>query len=117
MTDDTNIQQPSRPFAHGVARYDALTEAAKAVAASHSKRNELFTMNITAIGKEGGGMDDEQRFLIDLIFKPNENGFKLRPAETQLLLAYIGEILKEIEIEEKLIIEEEKQKAKGGDCT
>ena len=43
---------------------------------------------------------DEQRFLIDLIFKPNEPGFKIRPAETQLLLSYIGEILKELEADE-----------------
>lgn len=51
---------------------------------------------------------DEQRVLIDLLFKPNAHGLKFRPAEIQLLLQYIGEILKEIEVEEKLILEEEK---------
>ncbi len=51
---------------------------------------------------------NEQQFLIDLVFKPTEPGLKLRPAETQLLLAYIGEILKEIEIEESRIIEGKK---------
>jgi hypothetical protein len=50
---------------------------------------------------------DEQQFLVDLIFKPNESGLKLRPQETQLLLAYIGEILKEVEDEENLIAKEE----------
>ena len=43
---------------------------------------------------------NEQRFLIDLIFKPNEPGLKLRPEETQLLLSYIGEILEELEADE-----------------
>lgn len=47
---------------------------------------------------------NEERFLIDLIFKPNEPGLILRPEETQLLLAYIGEILKEIQEEEKLLV-------------
>ena len=41
--------------------------------------------------------------MIDLIFKPKEPGLKLRIEETQLLLAYISEILKEIEEEENLI--------------
>ncbi len=42
---------------------------------------------------------NEQEFLINLIFKPEEPGLRLRPTETQLLLAYIGEILKEVEEE------------------
>jgi hypothetical protein len=51
---------------------------------------------------------NEEQFLIELIFKPKEPGLRLRPAETQLLLAYIGEILQEVELEEKRILEEEK---------
>ena len=51
---------------------------------------------------------NEQQFLIDLVFKPIEPGLKLRQAEMQLLLAYIGEILKEIEIEESRVIEDKK---------
>lgn len=50
----------------------------------------------------------EQQFVINLVFKPKEPGLRLRPAETQLLLAYMGEILREIEEEERLIIAEEK---------
>jgi hypothetical protein len=50
---------------------------------------------------------NEQQFLVDLIFKPNENGLKLRPEETQLLLAYLGKILKDIQDEENLIVEEQ----------
>ena len=61
-------------------------------------------------------MDNEplgkQQFLIDLVLKPLEPGEKLRPAETRLLLAYIGEILQEVEIEEKRIIEEERKAAR-----
>jgi hypothetical protein len=53
-------------------------------------------------------LNNDQQFLLQLIFKPNETGLKLRPAETQLLLAYIGEILKEVKAEEKLDIEEQK---------
>ena len=106
--NDTNTMQASRPFARGLGRYDALTATAKAVAATQSKPKELFTMNITATTKEGECMDDERQFLIDLVFQPVEPGLKLRLAERQLLLSYIGEILKEVEAEEKLIIEEEK---------
>lgn len=43
---------------------------------------------------------------ISLELKPPEPGGGLRPSETQLLIAYIGEILAEIEIEEQKILEE-----------
>ena len=46
--------------------------------------------------------EEEQNFLIDLIFKPNKRGHKLRPEEIQLLLSYIGEILKEVEAEDNM---------------
>lgn len=66
-------------------------------------------------------MDDKQhavinepQFLVDLVFKPIAPSLKLRPEETQLLLAYIGEILKEIEEEERQIIE--KEKSSKGAC-
>ena len=42
----------------------------------------------------------EQQFIIDLIFKPNEPKTKLSAEETQLLLSYLGEILKELEADE-----------------
>ncbi len=51
---------------------------------------------------------DEAEFLIELIFKPKEPGQRLRPAETQLLLAYMSEILQEVALEEQRILEEEK---------
>jgi hypothetical protein len=38
----------------------------------------------------------EDQYLIDLVLKPNENGIRSRPEEIQLLLAYIGEILREV---------------------
>ncbi len=44
-----------------------------------------------------------QNILIELAFKPLVPNLKLRPQESQLLLAYIGEILKEVEEEEKAI--------------
>ncbi len=49
----------------------------------------------------------QQDFLIKLAFKPLVPNLKLRPQESQLLLAYIGEILKEIEEEEQAIKEQE----------
>jgi hypothetical protein len=46
-------------------------------------------------------MDGLRLFLFDLVFKPLNPNQNLRPEETQLLLAYIGEILQEIEAEEE----------------
>jgi hypothetical protein len=69
---------------------------------------DLFSMSINASREKGEPMK-EQSLLIDLVFKPVEPGLKLRSEETQLLLAHMSEILKEIEEEEeKRIIEEEK---------
>jgi len=47
-----------------------------------------------------------QHILIELAFKPLVPNLKLRPQESQLLLAYIGEILKEIVEEENRIADE-----------
>jgi len=83
-------------------------ETMRAITIRTPHKKELFSMTLTAsttAEKKGGITMDEQQFLIDLIFKPKEPGLKLRLAETQLLLAYIGEILKEVEEEEKLIVE------------
>ena len=63
---------------------------------TRSNRKDLFTLTIVA-ANQNGEPANERQFLIDVAFKPNEPGFGLRPAETQLLLAYIGETLKEIE--------------------
>jgi hypothetical protein len=104
MNDNGNkLFLPRHPW-RGLQKYDALREAG--TTAVRSTRRELFNMHIIATSKGGELMDNEQNFLIDLVFKPNENAFKLRPQETQLLLAYMSEILKEIEAEEILIIEE-----------
>lgn len=87
-------------------------------------QKDIFSMTITATRQKGEPMDEafpetaltvnEQQFLINLIFKPIEPGLRLRPEEIQLLLAYMGEILKEIEEEEKRIIEEEKATPEQG---
>jgi len=44
---------------------------------------------------------DELQLTVELTFKPLPAGKHLRPEESQLLRAYIGEILKEIEEEER----------------
>ena len=104
----SDSDQPTRPPHRG--RYAALTPEASNSITQDASQNELFTLTIIATTDKGGNMDqqllNEQQFLIDLIFKPKEPGLKLRIEETQLLLAYIGEILKEIEEEEKLINQE-----------
>ncbi len=104
MTD-----QPQRPPFSGHNHYADLKSDMTATS------KELFTITITAATKQGGDMTqatiNEERFLIDLIFKPNEPGLILRPEEIQLLLAYIGEILREIAEEEKLIETEQKSGA------
>ena len=50
-------------------------------------------------------------FVVELTFKPDWQPGKLSEAEKQLLLAYSGEILAAIEIEEKRIIAEERRAA------
>jgi hypothetical protein len=100
-----NIPQPLRPGAGQ--KYDLLREAAAVAAcqsiaaavAAPTNRKEIFTMNITATSEKGVPMNNEQKFLIDLIFKPNESGLRLLPQQSQLLLAYFGEILRELEDE------------------
>lgn len=50
-------------------------------------------------------------FTVELTFKPDWQPGQLSDAEKQLLLAYSGEILAEIEGEEKRIIAEERRAA------
>ena len=122
MSDDRNKGDGERSHsavvpAQNLGRYAVLNEArhSNPMAArtpplscpEPSDKQELFSMTLTASTQGEPGMD-EQQFLIDLVFKPLEPGLRLRPEETQLLLAYIGEILKEVENEEKWISEEEK---------
>jgi len=85
-------QSPYRPTVRRAHCYASLQQ-------EPTGKNDLFTIVLTA-KYEGGQLMEEQKFLIDLIFKPNNQGLKLRPAETQLLLSYISEILKEVEAEE-----------------
>jgi hypothetical protein len=106
--------QPYRPQVRGANHYaDINKDITASVQAIDSK--ELFNIHIKAINK-GGTMEtpsqseptpDDNRFLLNMIFKPHEPGLRLRPGEIQLLLAYIGDLLQEIEEEEKKIIEEE----------
>jgi hypothetical protein len=103
MIDNSpNNPQPRRPPMRGGDRYAVLTEAAKATVPS--TRKELFSLNMTATLNTGESMDNktESQILLDLVFQPLKNGLRLRPAEIQLLLSHINEILKELEIEEQL---------------
>jgi len=116
MSDDLNDQQqPYRPTIRTQNRYAAFkddqqqsAEPSKKVTQAINRKN-LFTVTITAATHNGGTMNiqpaTEQKFLIDLVFKPVEPGLRLLPEEIQLLLSYLGEILKELEADEKDIIE------------
>jgi hypothetical protein len=99
-------EQPTRPPFRELNRYAALKPEPTTKITQEPYRQELFTLTIIATNHKGENMDqqplNEDQFLIDLIFKPKEPGLKLRIEETQLLLAYISEILKEIEEEEYL---------------
>ena len=99
----TDYLQPHRPPFRGQNRYAAFKEF-KQDNTAPTNRKDLFTVIINAASEKGKPMD-EQQILLELIFKPIEPGLKLRPTETQLLLAYIGEILKEIEAEERAMVE------------
>ncbi len=100
-------EQPTRPPFRELNRYAALKPETTTKITQEPYRQELFTLTIIATTDKGGTMDqqplNEEQFLIDLIFKPKEPGLRLRIEETQLLLAYIGEILREIAEEENLI--------------
>jgi hypothetical protein len=109
-------EQPTRPPFRELNRYAALKPEPTNKITREPYRQELFTLTIIAATNKGETMDQqplhEEQFLIDLIFKPKEPGLKLRVEETQLLLAYIGEILREIEEEERLI-QADKQSSLG----
>ncbi|MGB9152650.1 MAG: hypothetical protein WCD70_06140 [Alphaproteobacteria bacterium] len=108
MTENNSpdTPQPTRPFIRAAQKYDVLREAEVATIAVPSTIKELFTMNLTASSEKGAPMDDVSKLIIDLVFKP-DNGLKLRPQEIQLILAHIGEILKELEAEENLTAQQE----------
>jgi len=109
MTD--HYWQLTRPLMRGSELFKATRkELMSRQEQNKDKENkELFTIVINATSEKGISMNqqpiNEQQFLVDLIFKPVESGLKLRPEETQLLLSYLGEILKEIQDEENLIAE------------
>ena len=100
-------EQPTRPPFREFSRYAALNPETTTKITQEQYRQELFTLTIIATTDKGGTMNqqvlNEEQFLIDLIFKPNEPGLKFRIEETQLLLAYISEILKEIEEDDQQI--------------
>ena len=105
MTDDFSRPNAFHPPVRGMNHYEALTPAASPPEAPPSR--EIFKINISGIIEKGHPMNDEQ-FLVELAFKPMIPNLKLRPQETQLLLAYLGEILKEREAEDEAVAGEQK---------
>ena len=108
--------KPYRPPMRGQRLPDILKQEI-----TEPKKKDLFTVTINAtqhLGRDcmkssntNTNNEHKESFCLEIVFKPIEPGLTLRPEETQLLLAYMGEILKAIEVEEKAIIEEEKRAA------
>ncbi|MGB9153388.1 MAG: hypothetical protein WCD70_09920 [Alphaproteobacteria bacterium] len=112
IKNDFDRNLPFQPPMRGADYYKALH---RAIATAQPKslpepEYEEIHRSTTIVKQLKGVPMDEQKTLVDIIYKPNEKGYKLRPQEIQLLLAYYAEILKEAAAEEELIIEEEKAK-------
>ena len=110
--NDFDRNLPFQPPTRGAEHYKTLRREITAAQPKSLPEPEYEEIHrTTTIVKRLKGVPmDEQKTLVDVIFKPNENGYRLRPQEIQLLLAYYAEILKEAAAEEELIIEEEKAK-------
>jgi hypothetical protein len=70
------------------------------------RRHSLFTLTINAELEEGAPMTDPT-MLLYMAFKPLVPDLKLNPEQTQLILAYMHEILREAEIEEQVLLADE----------
>jgi len=107
MTDDDE-PQPYRPRWRGQKHYDLLKQEI-----TEPKKKDLFTVTINAtqhLGRDcmkslntDANNQNKEPFCLEIVFKPIEPGLTLRPEETQLLLAHIGEILREVEDDEKIL--------------
>jgi uncharacterized protein (DUF849 family) len=104
MTDENN-SQPFRPPVRTSNHYRHFTE--EITGQSHTKESvEPFTLVITATNNKEKIMDEKQ-FLVEMAFKPKDPNLKLNLEQSQLILSHVGELLKEIEAEEKRITEEQ----------
>jgi len=75
-------------------KYDILKEEeSKTVEAT---TREVFRTTIIA-RTEGCHMNEEEKFVYELIFKPGKPELRLRTEDIQLLLSYFEEMLKQIE--------------------
>ena len=119
MTDNRNI--PRSPVRGGelykAARREITARRPKPISMPEPQSEEVFKVTFVATKEKGVSMDNEKNLVIDLIFNPNEGKLRLRPQETQLLLAYYAELLQEITDEEQVIIEEEKAKQEQEDIS
>ena len=94
------MDEPKIP--RGARRYDILREEEAMVKAKpqtqepQPQQEEIFRATIIA-HKAGGTMNEEGKFIYELLFKPNSPDLKLRPEDTQTLLSYFEEMLKQIE--------------------
>jgi len=105
MTDDRKPRRGGELYK--AARQEITARKPKPASVPGSQSEEIFKVTFVATKEKGVSMDDEKNFVIDLIFNPNSGKLRLRPQESQLLLAYSAELLQEITDEEQVIIEEE----------
>lgn len=124
MTEDHKTPLPTRPSIRGAQKYDVLREAEIAAIAPASAPpavtpqgyRKAFNLTITGYIKEGGSMEPtdkplilDNRFLADLIFKPDYSGLRLTPTLTQLLLANVNEIMLNMQDGDDVNIAEDKK--------
>ncbi len=110
LEKDFDRNLPFQPPTRGLEHYKSLRReiAAPQTNPMPEPEYEEIHRTTTIVKRLKGVPMDEQKTLVDIIYKPNEKGYKLRPQEIQLLLAYMSEILKEIQAEHERILEEGK---------
>jgi len=131
MTDDNNKTKPLNPPRRALDHYKilkqeitvrqpdiapvALPALIPAPAPAPRKRKELWELHATAYQYEDA-LDEDGGFtpetLIDLVFKPKGSAGYFRPQESQLILAHMDGILRDMEIEYQKILAEEAEAKK-----
>jgi len=98
-----DITTPTTPDSDAVLPPDAVSEV---TAKPQTPRRRIMDLNINIDLEEGETMD-EPHMLLQMAFKPHVTGLKLSAEQSQLILAYLHEILAEAEIEEQAIVAEQ----------
>ena len=94
MEDDKNIMLPRQPR-RGSQNYIAAKKevTSRGPKPAQRRRRELWDVHFKGYEYEGGGMIQnnglDAESIVEMVFKPKQFGRLLRPAESQLILAYM----------------------------